>query len=240
MRQGDPSGGKAGVPSEVLQAWVQFLRDDVANSVNALNNRLNAILAAAQEIRADRLTPAERAELEKIQTEVRRAVAINSRLLARTGAMAPETVPRMLKPFEQPPARPAHILVVEDDADNRVAVTRLLQRLDHYVTACANGVEALELLELGPVDCIICDLRMPGLGGRNLYEQVEERMPTMAGRFVFVTGDYTYPESRKFLDRCGQPVVAKPYEVAELVGAVAVILRRIGVLAEPFPEEKRS
>jgi len=221
------------VPVEVLRASLQFLRDDLAASVNMLNNHLNAILDSARAIGEvePNLGPDGRARLAMIQEEVRRAAAITSRLLHRADATAPEGPPSAAHPPSGTPAAPAapvasHVLVVEDDADNRTAITRLLYRFGHRVTACANGVEAMGVLELGSVDCIISDLRMPALGGRSFYEQVEEQMPNLARRFVFVTGDYTTPESRAFLERAGQPVVAKPYEVADLLTAVAAVLRR--------------
>jgi len=213
------------------------MRDDVAQSVNALNNRLNAILAAVGEIQAQHLSLAQRRELENIKVDVSRASTITAQLLRRVDLMAPDTVPHMLAPYQTPPARPGHIVVVEDDDANRSAITRLFQRLGHLVTPCANGLEAFEVLKLGPVDCVICDLRMPALGGRGFFEQVEESMPDLAGRFVFVTGDYTDPASRTFLEKSGQPVVAKPYEISELLAAVAVILRKVAVLVEaPRPK----
>lgn len=218
------------VPVEVLRASLQFLRDDLAASVNTLNNHLNAILDAARAVAETErnLGPDAQGRLAMIHEEVRRAAAITSRLLHRADATAPEGPPSAAHPPPDPgrAAAGAHVLVVEDDADNRTAITRLLYRFGHRVTACANGVEAMGVLELGSVDCIISDLRMPALGGRNLYEQVEEQMPNLARRFVFVTGDYTAPESRGFLERTGQPVVAKPYEVAEILAAVAAVVRR--------------
>jgi CheY-like chemotaxis protein len=215
----------------VAQAWVQFMRDDVAGSVNGLNNRLSAILGAVAEIPETNLTRSERDQLQRIRDEVAHAVNITSGLLRRVDSMAPDSVPHMLEPYTDAPPRPASILVVEDDDSNRGVITRLLQRLGHYVTPCANGLEALEVLKLAPVDCIVCDLRMPVLGGESFFQQVENLMPHLASRFVFVTGDYTDPDSRKFLDRSGQPVIGKPYDVKELLSAVAVILRRGEILA---------
>jgi CheY-like chemotaxis protein len=220
------------VPHEVAQAWVQFMRDDVAGSVNGLNNRLNAILGAVEEIAGANLSREERDHLQRIRDEVANAVRITSGLLRRVDAMSPDTVPHMMQPFAQRPARPGTIVVVEDDDANRAVIVRLLQKLGHYVTPCANGLEALEVLKLAPADCIICDLRMPVLGGQSLFQQVENLMPHLASRFVFVTGDYTDPESRTFLEQSGQPVIGKPYDVSELLGAVALILRRVDVLAE--------
>jgi CheY-like chemotaxis protein len=228
------------VPQELAQAWVQFMRDDVSQSVNSMNNRLNAILAAIRDVPAGSLDRGTQAALEQIRTEVARAVQITTRLLRRADSMAPETAPEMLKPLAQPATRPAHILLVEDDPINRLAITRLLEALGHRVAACENGMEAFGAIQTRAVDCIVCDLRMPALGGRSFFEQVEEQYPHLASRFVFVTGDYTNPDSRSFLDHSGQPVVAKPFEVAELVNAVAVILRRVGVLAEASGQKPTS
>ncbi len=219
------------VPSDISQAWVQFMRDDVARSVNAFNNRLNAILASTRELQSISSGPRSAVEIQRIQDEVKRAVNITSRLLRRADAMAPETVPGILEPFVEPPERAAHIVVVDDDSANRRAVARLLQHFGHLVTPCSNGVEAFEVIRSGPVDCIVSDLNMPTLGGKSLYEQLEEELPNVAAQFVFVTGDYTRPASREFLEKSGQPVVAKPYDVGELLSAVAMVLRRVGAMA---------
>lgn len=208
------------------------MRDDVAGSVNGLNNRLNAILGAVAEITTANLSREDRDQVQRIRDEVEHAVRITSGLLRRVDAMSPDTVPHMLQPFAEPPKRPGTIVVVEDDDANRAVIVRLLQKLGHYVTPCANGIEALDTLQLAPADCIICDLRMPVLGGQSLFQQVENLMPHLASRFVFVTGDYTDPQSRAFLDQSGQPVIGKPYDVSELLGAVALILRRVEVLGE--------
>jgi len=47
---------------------------------------------------------------------------------------------------------------------------------------------------------------------------------------VFVTGDYTRPESYEFLQRSGRPVIGKPYEIDELLAAVATVLGEVGVI----------
>ena len=89
----------------------------------------------------------------------------------------------------------------------------------------ANGFDAFTVLESVEADCIICDIKLPYLDGRTLFEQVEQRLPHLASRFVFVTGDYTNPGTLSFLKLSGQPYVCKPYELEALLGAVAVILR---------------
>src|SRR3989449_2176892 len=117
------------------------------------------------------------------------------------------------------------ILVVDDDAVNRQAMRRLLEREGHEVVAVENGLEAIE--RLGPAsdrfDAVVTDLQMPRLGGRALYEQLREQRPLLAQRFVFVTGDRARDETRRFLEECGQPAVMKPYDFNDLISAIGKV-----------------
>jgi two-component system NtrC family sensor kinase len=124
------------------------------------------------------------------------------------------------------PALPKlRILVVDDDAVNRQAMRLLLEREGHEVVAVENGLEAIE--RLGPAsdrfDAVVTDLQMPRLGGRALYEQLQEQRPQLAERFVFVTGDRARDETRRFLEECGQPSVMKPYDFNDLVAAIGQV-----------------
>ncbi len=217
---------------EVVDAWVQFLKDHVTQAANGLNNRLSAIAGVAQSARDSNLTESQQSDLERIQEEIRSATEITGSLLNRVTSEAPETAPPAWNVLRDAPVRSGRILVVEDDDSNRNVMSRLFRKLGHTVTSVANGYEAHDTLEREKFDCIICDLRMPTLGGKTLYEQIENKDPEAASRFVFVTGDYTRPESYEFLQRSGRPVIGKPYEVDELLAAVATVLGEVGVIVQ--------
>lgn len=217
---------------EVVDAWVQFLKDHVTQAANGLNNRLSAIAGVAQSARDSNLTESQQNDLERIQEEIRSATEITGSLLNRVTSEAPETAPPAWNVLRDAPVRSGRILVVEDDDSNRNVMSRLFRKLGHTVTSVANGYEAHETLQREKFDCIICDLRMPTLGGKTLYEQMENKDPDAASRFVFVTGDYTRPESYEFLQRSGRPVIGKPYEIDELLAAVATVLGEVGVILE--------
>ena len=218
---------------EVVDAWVQFLKDHVTQAANGLNNRLSAIAGVAQSARDSNLTESQQNDLERIREEVRSATEITGSLLNRVTSEAPETAPPAWNVLREAPVRSGRILVVEDDDSNRNVMSRLFRKLGHTVTSAANGYEAHDTLQREKFDCIICDLRMPTLGGKTLYEQMENKDPEAASRFVFVTGDYTRPESYEFLHRSGRPVIGKPYEIDELLAAVATVLSEVGVIVEP-------
>jgi CheY-like chemotaxis protein len=217
---------------EVVDAWVQFLKDHVTQAANGLNNRLSAIAGVAQSARDSNLTESQQGDLERIQEEIRSATEITGSLLNRVTSEAPETAPPAWNVLRDAPVRSGRILVVEDDDSNRNVMSRLFRKLGHTVTSVANGYEAHDTLQREKFDCIICDLRMPTLGGKTLYEQMENKDPDAASRFVFVTGDYTRPESYEFLQRSGRPVIGKPYEVDELLAAVATVLGEVGVIVQ--------
>ncbi len=217
---------------ELVEAWVQFLRDHVTRAVNDLNNRLNAIVGLAQELEDQNFNDAQREGVSRMQGEVRGATEITGSLLNRVTSEAPEVAPPAWNLLRDRPARPGRILVVEDDESNRTVMTRLFRKLGHQVIAVSSGYEAFEVIQDGQLDCIISDLRMPTLGGKTLFEQVENRKPDMASRFVFVTGDYTRPESYEFLQQSGRPVVGKPYEIDQLLAAVATVFGEMGVIID--------
>ena len=70
----------------------------------------------------------------------------------------------------------------------RELIVRILRRDGYVVHAAASGSEALGLLDQldRPVDVLLTDMVMPGMGGRELAEQVLERAPTTP--VVFMSG----------------------------------------------------
>jgi CheY-like chemotaxis protein len=226
----DAADTSANPPKELMAAWVQFLRDEVADAANALNNRLSILKILSDRFDRSRLSQAQVDDLGRMGTEVERATAITAKLLSRVSSAAPQTGPPAFLSVKARPQRPGVILVIEDDDANRQVITRLLTKLGHKVIAARDGLEAFPALEFERVDCVVCDIQMPGMGGRALYEQVEEAMPHLIRQFVFVTGDYTRPSTREFLERTGCPVVPKPYEVQSLLDAVRIVLERAEVL----------
>jgi signal transduction histidine kinase len=79
------------------------------------------------------------------------------------------------------------ILLVEDEAQVRAIVARILRAQGYTVSAAANGADALEILERGdPVDLLLTDLVMPRMGGRELAERATLLRPKL--RVLFTSG----------------------------------------------------
>ena len=116
------------------------------------------------------------------------------------------------------------VLVVDDEVSIRLLLHDIL-RLDHHSVALASsGIEAADLVERERFDVIITDLKMPGMDGASFYRQVRQRDPALARRIIFITGDTVSPDTRAFLQRVSNPVLAKPFKIGPLRDAIEAVL----------------
>ena len=82
---------------------------------------------------------------------------------------------------------PAHVLLVEDDADSRDALSRLLIEMGYSVSSAASGAEALQYVESDePCDAVITDVVMRGMTGVELARRVRVSRPGLP--VVLLTG----------------------------------------------------
>ena len=118
------------------------------------------------------------------------------------------------------------VLVVEDEPTVAQLVADVLREEGHRVVSILDSLEALELLNREDFDLLICDLKMPRLDGRGLYEDAQRRGRVSPDRVLFITGDTLQPRTLEFVERSGLPFLAKPFLVEELTQAVRAILER--------------
>jgi CheY-like chemotaxis protein len=112
------------------------------------------------------------------------------------------------------------ILLVEDNTEVRDSTVSLLESVGYNVTAAADGIQALVLLEralereLDPFDLLITDVVMPGLSGPEVADRVRARQGPLP--VIFVSG---YSESVVLFHGLLQPGVnflAKPFAAEAL------------------------
>ena len=155
-------------------------------------------------------------------------------LQSRPGAGATFTVELPAARVEpQAPAPPAaaspgtgRILLVDDEPHILHYMRATLSAWGHEVDVAGDGEEAAARAMDGGYDLIITDVRMPNLGGRELYERLCRDAPAIAGRVVFSTGDTVRDDTMEFLERAGRPVLHKPFKLAELRQVLATSLGR--------------
>jgi len=115
-----------------------------------------------------------------------------------------------------PAARPARILVVDDEPFIVQLVFDMLTEEGYEVDTAANGALALEQIDRKSYDLVLSDLRMPEMDGLSLYREVERRRPELARRMIFVSGTTEQPEYRNFIEQAGVTILAKPFNLDDL------------------------
>jgi CheY-like chemotaxis protein len=114
----------------------------------------------------------------------------------------------------------ASVLVVEDEAALAAAVTDALKDAGYIVERAADGEEALVLVRTQSFDLVICDLKMPRLDGKAFYRTLKAKVPGMAKRVIFVTGDVAGTDAEAFLEESKCRWLAKPFRLGDLLKAV--------------------
>lgn len=115
------------------------------------------------------------------------------------------------------------ILVIDDEEMLLTLAEAELTTHGYAVITANNGETALHELATKKVDAILCDLKMPGLNGRQVLARVQEMKPALARRFAFVTGDIINEPLAEFFEREQVRWLNKPFSLAELRGIVKSI-----------------
>lgn len=117
------------------------------------------------------------------------------------------------------------LLLADDDERVRDGLAKVLRRYGFRVETADNGVAALAEVQQNRYDAIVSDIRMPLMDGMRFYQRLAADFPGSAERVVFITAYADEIEVRDFLNATGQPVLHKPFDVVDLVGAVRAVTR---------------
>jgi two-component system response regulator MtrA len=124
----------------------------------------------------------------------------------------------------------SRLLLVEDDASVRTAVTMVLEGAGFEVTAVGDGRAAIaEAARTDAHDLILLDLMLPGVSGLEVCREVRRwsNIP-----IVMLTARADTADVVAGLEYGADDYVTKPFEPVELVARVRAVLRRS---AEPEP-----
>jgi len=135
-----------------------------------------------------------------------------------SGAAVKAAEPASATPLPAVP-KGTRALVVEDESALGEAVAAALADEGFRPDRAADGEEALARLRERHYDVIICDLKMPKLDGMALFREVSAKMPHVARRLIFVTGDVAGTDAGRFLEETGCRWIAKPFRLRDLVRA---------------------
>ena len=109
---------------------------------------------------------------------------------------------------------PLNVLIVDDHRDARESMAEVLRLAGHAATPCSSAAEALRLLARELFDCIVTDLRMPGMSG---LEFIAELDPLRTGaQVVMVTAHASVDTAVEAMRRGAFDYIEKPFDADRL------------------------
>jgi CheY-like chemotaxis protein/signal transduction histidine kinase len=146
-----------------------------------------------------------------------------------------ESALQRIKEYTKP--RRKRLLVIEDDAAERLSITELLGHDDIDITSVGTGAAALEMLREEPIDCVVLDLRLPDMTGFDLLERMRDDEDLADLPVVVFTGRELSAEEDAQLHTMARSVVVKGVESPErLLDETALFLHRV---VSDLPSEKQ-
>jgi two-component system, cell cycle sensor histidine kinase and response regulator CckA len=121
------------------------------------------------------------------------------------------------------PAGGYTVLVVDDEEAVRRLACRMLTWTGYQALEARHGREALSTIEqhVGPIHLVLTDIKMPGMSGRELGRQVEQRWP---GKPILYMSGFASEVFQGGLLEPGAPFLAKPFTQEDLASKVRTIL----------------
>ncbi len=113
----------------------------------------------------------------------------------------------------------AHIVVIDDDEAARVSLDQMLRLRGFAVRTFAAAEAALAWPDLADADCVLCDVKMPGLGGEGFLARVRESGFTLP--VVMITGHGDVAMAVRCLKAGAYDFIEKPFEDEVLLAAVS-------------------
>ena len=109
----------------------------------------------------------------------------------------------------------AHILVIDDERAIRNSLKEILEYEKHRVSLAANGTEGLELLKKETFDALLLDIKMEGIDGMEVLEQVSKDYPDLP--VVMISGHGTVDTAVKAIKMGAFDFIEKPLDLNRLL-----------------------
>jgi signal transduction histidine kinase len=112
------------------------------------------------------------------------------------------------------------VLVIDDEESILQMMRETLHQHGFQVDVAKDGESALRRLNQTPYDLALCDWKMPGLNGQEVYERLCSANPALSERLIFITGDVISDKTQKFLQERRKVCLSKPFSLSEFCVAI--------------------
>jgi two-component system cell cycle response regulator DivK len=111
----------------------------------------------------------------------------------------------------------ATILYVEDNADNRLLIRRILQAEGFNMLEAPNAAQALQMVQTQPPDLILMDISMPDMDGYTLTARLKAMPDLKTVPVIALTANVMRGDRERSLEAGCDGYIQKPIDIDNLV-----------------------
>lgn len=111
-----------------------------------------------------------------------------------------------------------NVLLVDDEAEFTASMKRVLTRRGFSVKVAGDGLTALPMIAGEHFDVVVLDLKMPGMDGVRVLEEIKRFSPDMP--VILLTGYFSLSEEKSALTADAYAYLIKPYPILQLVDLI--------------------
>ncbi len=120
------------------------------------------------------------------------------------------------------------VLVVDDEDSILQMIREALTMNGYHVDVAHDGETALKRLGQYQYDLALCDWKMPGLNGQEVFERLHASNPEMSKRLIFITGDVVNEKTQQFLRAQNKVCLSKPFTLGDFRSAISQVMKSAG------------
>ncbi|MDO9081835.1 MAG: response regulator, partial [Humidesulfovibrio sp.] len=132
----------------------------------------------------------------------------------------------------------ATILVVDDDKNILQVLEARLASARYKTLTARSAEEAVELLARHPVDLVVSDVKMPGMGGVGLLREVLAQWPAVP--VILLTAYGNIPDAVSTIRSGAADYLTKPFDGHQLLAKIAELLGRNIEKTPPKPKHAKA
>ncbi len=119
--------------------------------------------------------------------------------------------------------------MLDDEESIRTFLRKALVAAGFDAVVVADGLTAVSEVRSGPIDVALVDHRMAGMTGIDAFDAAVAVQPSLAERWIFMSGDVLNPDLHAFAEARGIPLLAKPFDLVTVTRSVREVVDRLGL-----------
>jgi DNA-binding response OmpR family regulator len=165
-------------------------------------------------------------DVRRIRSSAERLLTIELPAATAAAPTAYTAATREFAAADRPVERPARILVVDDQEDNRAVLERRLRRQGHSVSCAAGGYAALQLAAHELFDLVLLDVVMPDLDGYAVLERLKSDPATRGVPVIMISALDDVASVVRCLERGAEDHLPKPFDPVLLRARIGACLEK--------------